>query len=219
MTAAPDHQHHRHHRQHDGQGPDDGAAPDPAAGEPGDRSLSRRRLLGLSAALGSTGWLVSGTVGPDSARAAAPVPPDLPTGTELFQRVYRNWSGEIGTDQLWTCTPRTPEEVPALADWARAHGWRLRAQGYRHTWAPLTVAAGTPEAARVLLLDTTRHLTAVTADSPTTVRAQTGATMEALLAHLADRGLGLTAVPAPGELTVGGVLAIGGHGTAVPAAA
>ncbi|MFD8698116.1 cholesterol oxidase substrate-binding domain-containing protein [Kitasatospora purpeofusca] len=220
MTAAPDHQHHRHH---DGPGPDDRAAPDPtapdpAAGEPGDRGLSRRRLLGLSAALGTTGWLVSGTVGPDSARAAAPVPPDLPAGTELFQRVYRNWSGEIGTDQLWTCTPRTPEEVPALADWARAHGWRLRAQGHRHTWAPLTVADGTPEAARVLLLDTTRHLTALSADSPTTVRAQTGATMEALLAHLADRGLGLTAVPAPGELTVGGVLAIGGHGTAVPAA-
>ncbi|MFB7674371.1 cholesterol oxidase substrate-binding domain-containing protein [Kitasatospora purpeofusca] len=220
MTAAPDHQHHRHH---DGPGPDDRAAPDPtapdpAAGEPGDRGLSRRRLLGLSAALGTTGWLVSGTVGPDSARAAAPVPPDLPAGTELFQRVYRNWSGEIGTDQLWTCTPRTPEEVPALADWARAHGWRLRAQGHRHTWAPLTVADGTPEADRVLLLDTTRHLTALSADSPTTVRAQTGATMEALLAHLADRGLGLTAVPAPGELTVGGVLAIGGHGTAVPAA-
>ncbi|MFD9063547.1 cholesterol oxidase substrate-binding domain-containing protein [Kitasatospora purpeofusca] len=229
MTAAADHQHHQHHQhdpRHDGPAPDGAApdpaapssAPDPGAGEPGDRGLSRRRLLGLSAALGTTGWLVSGTVGPDSARAAAPVPPDLPAGTELFQRVYRNWSGEIGTDQLWTCAPRTPEEVPALADWARAHGWRLRAQGYRHTWAPLTVADGTPEAARVLLLDTTRHLTAVTADSPTTVRAQTGATMEALLAHLADRGLGLTAVPAPGELTVGGVLAIGGHGTAVPAA-
>ncbi|WP_380286329.1 cholesterol oxidase substrate-binding domain-containing protein [Kitasatospora purpeofusca] len=147
-----------------------------------------------------------------------PAPPGLPAGTELFRRVYRNWSGEVRTDQLWTCAPRTPEEVPALADWARAHGWRLRAQGHRHTWAPLTVADGTPEAARVLLLDTTRHLTAITADSPTTVRAQSGATMEALLAHLAERGLGLTAVPAPGELTVGGVLAIGGHGTAVPAA-
>ncbi len=72
------------------------------------------------------------------------------------------------------------------------------------------MADGTPGAARVLLLDTTRHLTAITADSATTVRAQTGVSMEALLAHLADRGLGLTAVPAPGELTLGGVLAIGG---------
>ncbi|MFF7459060.1 cholesterol oxidase substrate-binding domain-containing protein [Kitasatospora sp. NPDC008115] len=180
--------------------------------------LSRRRLLGASAALGAGAWLPRGTVGPDSPLATAPAPPGLPAGTEPFQRVFRNWSGEIRTDQLWTCAPRTPEEVPALADWARAHGWRLRAQGHRHTWAPLTVADATPGADRVLLLDTTRHLTAITADSPTTVRAQSGATMEALLAHLAERGLGLTAVPAPGELTVGGVLAIGGHGTAVPAA-
>ncbi|MFB6893186.1 cholesterol oxidase substrate-binding domain-containing protein [Kitasatospora sp. NPDC056327] len=181
--------------------------------------LSRRRLLGASAALGTGGWLLRGTAGPEDARAdGVPVPPGLPAGTEPFLRVYQNWSGEIRTDRLWTCAPRTPEEVPALADWARAHGWRLRAQGHRHTWAPLTVADDTPGGSRVLLLDTTRHLTAVTADSPTTVRAQTGASMEDLLAHLAGRGLGLTAVPAPGELTVGGVLAIGGHGTAVPAA-
>ncbi|MGW2251577.1 cholesterol oxidase substrate-binding domain-containing protein [Kitasatospora sp. NPDC001660] len=175
-------------------------------------------MLGASAALGAGAWLLRGTVGPDSAEAAAPVPPGLPAGTELYQRVFQNWSGEIRTDQLWTCAPRTPEEVPALADWARASGWRLRATGYRHTWAPLTVANGTPDSARVLLVDTSRHLTAITADSPTTVRVQTGATMEDLLAHLAGRGLGLTACPAPGELTVGGVLAIGGHGTAVPAA-
>ncbi|MFJ2776702.1 cholesterol oxidase substrate-binding domain-containing protein [Kitasatospora sp. NPDC087315] len=180
--------------------------------------LSRRQLLGASAALGGAAWLLRGTVGPDDAEASTPVPPGLPAGTELYQRVYQNWSGEIRTDQLWTCAPRTPEEVPTLADWAHANGWRLRAQGRRHGWSPLTVAAGTPEAARVLLLDTGRHLTAIAADSPGTVRVQTGATMEDLLAHLATRGLGLTAVPAPGELTVGGVLAVGGHGTAVPAA-
>ncbi|MFJ4187078.1 cholesterol oxidase substrate-binding domain-containing protein [Kitasatospora sp. NPDC089509] len=182
------------------------------------RGLTRRQLLGASAALGGAAWLLRGTVGPDSAEAATPAPPGLPAGTELYQRVFQNWSGEIRTDQLWTCAPRTPEEVPALADWAHANGWRLRATGYRHTWAPLTVANGTPDSARVLLVDTNRHLTAITADSPGTVRVQTGASMEALLAHLADRGLGLTACPAPGDLTVGGVLAIGGHGTAAPAA-
>ncbi|MFD5461364.1 cholesterol oxidase substrate-binding domain-containing protein [Kitasatospora sp. NPDC127059] len=181
------------------------------------RGLTRRQLLGASAALGGAAWLLRGTIGPDSAEAAAPVPPGLPAGTELYQRVFQNWSGEIRTDQLWTCAPHTPEEVPALADWAHANGWRLRATGYRHTWAPLTVANGTPDTARVLLLDTNRYLTAITADSPSTVRVQTGASMEALLAHLADRGLGLTACPAPGDLTVGGVLAIGGHGTAAPA--
>ncbi|MBP0448312.1 FAD-binding protein [Kitasatospora sp. RG8] len=204
-----------------GSGSGDGLRDEPG-GRPRERGrsdgLSRRELLGASAALGGAAWLLRGTIGPDHAQATTPAPPGLPAGTELYQRVYQNWSGEVRTDQLWTCAPRTPEEVPPLADWARANGWRLRAQGYRHTWAPLTVVDGTPEAARVLLLDTTRHLTAVTADSPDTVRVQTGATMEDLLAHLAGRGLGVANCPAPGELTVGGVLAIGGHGTAVPAA-
>ncbi|MEU9040369.1 MULTISPECIES: cholesterol oxidase substrate-binding domain-containing protein [unclassified Kitasatospora] len=195
-----------------------GADGGPHRGSGAGSGLTRRQLLGASAALGGAAWVLRGTVGPDSAGAAAPVPPGLPAGTELYQRVFQNWSGEIRTDQLWTCAPRTPEEVPALADWAHANGWRLRASGYRHTWAPLTVADQTPGSARVLLVDTSRYLTAVTADSPSTVRVQTGVTMEALLAHLADRGLGLTACPAPGEITVGGVLAIGGHGTAVPAA-
>ncbi|MQS15026.1 FAD-binding protein [Streptomyces kaniharaensis] len=189
-----------------------------SSGEVRGSGFTRRRLLGASAGLGAGAWLLRGTVGPESAEAADTVPPGLPAGTELYQRVFQNWSGEIRTDQLWTCAPRTPEEVPVLADWAHANGWRLRATGYRHTWAPLTVANGTPDSARVLLVDTSRYLTGITAESPTAVRVQTGATMENLLAHLAGRGLGLTSCPAPGELTVGGVLAIGGHGTAVPAA-
>ena len=41
--------------------------------------------------------------------------------------------------------------------------------------------------------------------------------MEALLTALEARALGLTATPAPGDLTLGGVLAIDGHGTAIPA--
>lgn len=188
------------------------------AGRRREAGLTRRQLIGASAALGGAGWLLRGAVGPDSANAAIPAPPGLPDGPELYRREYQNWAGEIRTDQLWTCAPRTPQQVADLADWARAQGWRLRAQGYRHTWAPLTVADGTAESARVLLVDTSRYLTAMSVDTPDTVRVQTGATMEALLAHLAGHGLGVTACPAPGEVTVGGVLAIGGHGTAVPAA-
>ncbi|MEK8170772.1 hypothetical protein NKH77_17890 [Streptomyces sp. M19] len=41
--------------------------------------------------------------------------------------------------------------------------------------------------------------------------------MERLLAFLGGHGLGLTSVPAPGVLSLGGVLAIDGHGSAVPA--
>src|SRR5919197_1264579 len=37
-----------------------------------------------------------------------------------------------------------------------------------------------------------------------------------LLAFLEDRGFGLTSIPAPGDVTIGGVTAIGGHGAAMP---
>jgi hypothetical protein len=88
-----------------------------------------------------------------------------------------------------------------------------------HNWSPLTLAAGARRSPRVLLVDTTKHLTnmRLTRSGPAAVTAETGAGMESLLAFLEDAGLGLIAHPAPGDLTVGGVLAIGGHGTAIPA--
>ncbi|MGF1425390.1 cholesterol oxidase substrate-binding domain-containing protein [Kitasatospora sp. LaBMicrA B282] len=187
--------------------------------------LTRRRLLAGSVALGGAAWLLRGTLTPDDAEAATGVPtpaapPAFPAGIDLHRETYENWAGEIRADQLWTCVPRTPRDVVTLANWAHAQGWRLRAVGYRHTFAPLTVADGAPASSRIVLVDTTRHLTTVspagTADAPA-VRAQAGADMETLLAHLADRGLGVTHCPAPGDLTVGGVLAVGGHGAGVPA--
>ena len=41
--------------------------------------------------------------------------------------------------------------------------------------------------------------------------------MEALLKQLEQVKLGFVATPAPGDLTLGGVLAIDGHGTGIPA--
>jgi FAD/FMN-containing dehydrogenase len=74
---------------------------------------------------------------------------------------------------------------------------------------------------RCLLVDASRHLSAVSVEPtgrPATVTAQAGATMGDLLAALAAHGLGLAGVPAPGDVTLGGVLAVGGHGASLPAA-
>ncbi|MFD7991521.1 cholesterol oxidase substrate-binding domain-containing protein [Streptomyces mexicanus] len=183
--------------------------------------LSRRRLLASSAAAGGAVWLVRGLIRPDDAYAAPAPPPGFPAGVGLYRRAYENWAGEIRTDQLWTCAPRTPQEVLDVVNWAHGAGWTVRAQGQRHGWAPLTVADGTPAAARVVLLDTTAHLTAMSlqqaADGSATIRVQTGASLEALLAFAGAAGHGVTSAPAPGDLSVGGALAIGAHGTAVPA--
>jgi hypothetical protein len=119
---------------------------------------------------------------------------------------------------VWTCTPRTPDEVVAVVSWAWRHGYRARALGRAHTWSPLVLAGTSSRSPRVLLVDTTRHLTRMrlAGAGPAAVVTQTGATMDDLLAFLEAAGLGMTAHPAPGDLTVGGVLAIDGHGTAIP---
>jgi FAD/FMN-containing dehydrogenase len=186
--------------------------------------VSRRDFLGGSAAAVGGLWLGVGVVGPGGAVDGPPPPPQFPPGIELYRRVYENWAGEIRVDDVWTCAPRTPSDVVAVANWAHAHGWRVRPQGYRHTWAPLTVtpAEGAPA---MVLVDTTRHLTSMqitgappAGGGPGEVRVQAGASMDALLAFLEGAGLGVTNTPAPGDLSVGGVLAINGHGTSVPAA-
>ena len=181
----------------------------------GRGGLSRRRLLQGAAAVGVAAWIPFEQI--PAAQSALPTPPSFPGGIPLFQQTYTNWSRAIAVDGVWTCTPSTPADVVTLANWARTNGWRLRAKGSSHNWSPLSLAVDGSDAANVVLVDTKTKLTAISVDTATSrVRVQTGATMLAMLTALESSGLGLTATPAPGDLTVGGVLAIDGHGTAVP---
>jgi FAD/FMN-containing dehydrogenase len=109
--------------------------------------------------------------------------------------------------------------VVTLANWARANEYRLRAKGMSHGWSPILLPAGNTGACYVLL-DTSQHLTSIaaTAGSPATVTVQAGATMDNLMTALAAAGYGLCALPAPGDITVGGMLAINAHGSAIPGA-
>jgi FAD/FMN-containing dehydrogenase len=192
--------------------------------------VSRRTLL-AGAGLGLLWAPVGRLTLAEAAEAAAaapgagdcPVPPAFPGSIPLYRQRYENWAGETRVDQVWTCTPASPDDVVTLANWAHQHGYALRAQGYRHGWSPLTVTPDTGCATRVVLVDTITNLTAMsmvpgpgTAGSAA-VRVQAGASLEALLGFLEAAGYGLTAVPAPGDLSVGGALAIDAHGTAVPA--
>ncbi|AOR36277.1 FAD-linked oxidase [Streptomyces fodineus] len=179
----------------------------------GSSPLGRRRLLRGAAALAAVPVLLAG----DPAVAAAELP-GFPERVALYRSAYRNWVGEITADGLWACAPADPEQVLAVVGWARRSGWRIRARGRSHGWSPLTITEGTRSDSRVLLVDTAPHLTALQLESDSAVRAGTGVTLQALLTFLEGHGLGLTATPAPGDLTLGGALAVDAHGTAVPAA-
>ncbi|MER5517338.1 cholesterol oxidase substrate-binding domain-containing protein [Streptomyces sp. NPDC002763] len=179
---------------------------------PAPDGWSRRGFLRSAAALAAAPVLLAA----DPAVAAAELP-GFPADVALYRSAYRNWVGEITADGLWACAPADADQVLTVVGWAWRNGWRVRARGSSHGWSPLTVTEGTGADDKVLLVDTRTHLTGLSLDSGSQVRAGTGVTMEALLTFLEGHGLGLTATPAPGDLTLGGALAVDAHGTAVPA--
>ncbi|WP_037347216.1 cholesterol oxidase substrate-binding domain-containing protein [Sciscionella sediminilitoris] len=180
--------------------------------------LSRRSLLGTTAAAGAVAALGSATPGTAAAATGAGTKPhNFPDHIELYNEVFRNWDGVIHTDPLWTCAPASPGDVVELANWARANGYRLRPRGYKHSWSPLVVEQNQTGDARILIVDTTKYLTSVSLASEREVRAQAGTRMDSLLDFLHRHGKSLVNVPAPGDVTVAGVLAVNAHGTSIPA--
>ena len=188
----------------------------------GNRGFSRRQFLAASAgvaALSVFEWTPIFQVPAASAQSTLTPPPNFPSSIPLYQQAFQNWSGEIALENAWTCAPTSAADVVTLANWAFPVGYEVRARGMMHNWSPLVIPVDS-SGADLVLADTTQFLTAVTIDSsgsPSTVTAETGVTMDVLLQDLEYAGLGLTAHPAPGDITLGGALAIDGHGTAVPA--
>lgn len=144
------------------------------------------------------------------------MPEGFPEDLELSRETFRNWDRTITADSLWTCTVRGQEDVLAVLAWALDAGYRVRPHGYGHSWSPVVTEDGTDADDAVVLLDMTA-LDAMEMEGETDVRVQAGARMDDLLEHLHEHGRSLIDVPAPGDVTVAGVLAVGGHGTAVPA--
>jgi len=181
------------------------------------RKPSRRTFLaGTAAAAGALAWTPVFRVSPADAQTATP--PNFPSSISVYQQAYQNWAGMIVIDNVWTCAPASANDVVTLANWAHANGYRLRAKGMSHNWSPIVLPAGNTGAGYVLL-DTTQNLTSVSiaSGSPATVTAQAGVTMNSLTTALAAAGYGFCAIPAPGDITLGGALAINAHGSAIPA--
>jgi hypothetical protein len=154
--------------------------------------------------------------------------PGFPAGVPLGRYAYTNWADDLTVQNVWTCAPRTPQDVADVCNWAAGHGFRVRGRGFMHGWSPLTVTEGMSTDS-VLLVDLTKSLWQLTFipaanGQPPKVRAGTGALMIDLLTFLEGQaggggpapGYSFPHTPAPGNLTVGGVLAINAHGTAIP---
>ena len=159
-------------------------------------------------------------------------PPNFPANIPVSQETFVNWDGTITVPEVWTCEPASPADVVTVCNWAVSAGYTMRARGIMHSWSPLTLVAGTPTNPPVLLIDMTKNLTSLSftpasGSQPAQVTVQLGATMDKLMACLekqpggsgAASGYSFPHIPAPGDLTVGGALAIDAHGTAIPSPA
>lgn len=194
------------------------ALPSPALPSP---ALPRRTLLRAAPALGWTarpataaeiaGHASGGVAGLASA-------PTLPGGLVPYAVTFVNWSGEVRLDPVWRVDASTAAQVADLANWAAATGWRLRAVGFGHTWSPLLADPTRSDLSRVLLVDIRAGLGTVRVDTTTRrVTAGAGATLDAIHNALDGAGLALAHAPAVGAITIGGALAIGAHGSGIPA--
>jgi hypothetical protein len=154
------------------------------------------------------------------------VPSGFPPGIPVAQQAFQNWCQMITVPNVWTCTPRSEDDVVRVCNWAVGAGYKVRACGIKHGWSPLTLTDA--DGPNVMLVDMTslrkiKSVKPATGNQPAQVVVQTGATMDALMNVLEYAsggppalGYGFPHIPAPGHITVGGALAINAHGTAVP---
>lgn len=172
-------------------------------------------------------WTVTaGALDPPTGR---PDLPGFPAQVPLNLLPYQNWDHQIVRPGMLTCAPLTADDVALVCNWAQDNAYQLRPRGVMHGWSPLTLTPTAPPNERVLVIDLTKgfagmELLPAGGGLPTRVKVGAGATMLELLTFLEQQpggagaapGYSFPHTPAPGDLTVGGVLAIGAHGTAIP---
>lgn len=181
----------------------------PPVNKPGPHTAGPSKKQSTLSRLGGYRFLQSGN--------AKNIPADFPSHVSVSRQNFKNWSCEIQIKNVLTCTPTNENQVVDVVNWAQQNGYKVRPRGAMHNWSPLTLAANTKGLSTKVLLVDTSHLKKIAVDRASrTVTAQTGITMEEWLTALEAEDLGMIATPAPGDLTLGGVLAIGGHGTRIP---
>lgn len=154
-------------------------------------------------------------------------PPGFPAGIEVRSATYENWSLAIDVPDLCIASVSSADQVAAIANWARGAGYKVRALGHSHNWSPLVVPGGTSSSDPVVLVDTSGLKGSSFHADPRYPIATfgVGVTVDEATQFLQQQDNGGTGsapgysfqnMTAPGGLSLGGVLAIGAHGTGLP---
>ncbi len=158
-------------------------------------------------------------------RVVEPPTADFPPNIPVKVDQWVDWSQYIRVFGVRYAEVRSPDDVVAVCNWAAQNNWKVRAVGESHNWSPILLSPGMEANPSVMLIDMSqlngRNVSLENGTPYATFGA--GVTMDAASAYLASvqtgtspQGYAFPHLPAPGNLTLGGVLAIGGHGTAVP---
>ncbi|CAG7836062.1 unnamed protein product [Allacma fusca] len=168
------------------------------------------------------------------------LPPNFPKNLTLELSNFVNWADEIVVEDIWTAYPESAAQVLMLTNWAVDHNYTIRASGAMHNWSPLTVDILKTFASdkgifkylfpgsnlrnnvgKTILVKTMNYLNNMeiisAGDQNASFWAQPGILLVDLLKTLERHKLGILNYPAIGEITLGGALAIGAHGTGAPA--
>lgn len=184
-----------------------------------NHAVTRRRFMGTALATAAAGSVLPGCkFVAGSGSNTLPVPPNFPAGIELFQQGFINWARETKIAGVWSCSPRTAADVVTLANWARAHDYRLRPFGSGHGFAPTLLPRG-DSGQQVVLVHTHDLLNRISVnagDDIPSVTCDAGAYIEDICKALEPHGFGLYHTTAPGNISIAGALAMNAHGAAVP---
>lgn len=168
-------------------------------------------------------------VNPGQLPPLPPLPPpanfttQVPFDNENYS--YRNWDSQVNLPNVYIYKPVSVDQCVFLANDAKAKGFKLRPVGQMHNWSPLAVNANAgPNPGNIYFVNTVNLSGAafqMDGDIPTATFG-TGVTVQCALEFLktcvtaaAPQGYSFVNFTGPGEISLGGALAIGAHGTSV----
>ncbi|EKT62527.1 cholesterol oxidase substrate-binding domain-containing protein [Providencia burhodogranariea] len=147
------------------------------------------------------------------------MPDNFPEHICISKGRFSNWSRGINIDNIWICSPKNADEIIEVINWAYFYNYKVKAMGASHNWSPLNIMPSNDHKDNIIFIDTKKHLVNISineTESSVTVTAETGITMDSLCDFLEKKSYGFNSMPAVGDITLGGVLAINGHGTSLP---
>ena len=145
---------------------------------------------------------------------------------EVYEVNFLNWSRQIDIPNVVAAKPLDAESLITVVNAAVSENMKVRPFGQMHNWSPLAITNAASSADTFVLIDMSafNEITMIEQQPDYgIVTVGAGVLAEDLYAFLdtqksesaSPTGYAFSNTPAPGGITVGGMMTIGGHGTGV----